>query len=216
MQYDGLAWACALAALLVLAAAGRILLARGWLLAWLRGCCGFALLFLALLGVAVAYDLHGYRALPAADQPLLTIGFQAEGHQRYRVTLREAGRERSLFLSGDLWQLDARLFGWRGLAQLIGLQPGYRLEALSGRYRRAEQQALAEPGRVALAASPYGIDLWRWLHDGRHDFLLFDVQGARVTFLPMADGAVYVLRMSAAGLQAETQNQAARQALGRE
>ncbi|HYQ37485.1 MAG TPA: hypothetical protein VER09_00935 [Pseudomonas sp.] len=213
MQYNGLAWASALVALMVLAIAGRILFDRSWFLGWLRGTCGLLLLALALLAGGVAYDLHSYGPLPPPGKPLLTLSFQAEGSQRYRVTLREAGRERSMILSGDLWQLDARVFGWKGLATLIGLQPGYRLELLTGRYRAAEQQAAAEPSRMLLASSPYGIDLWRWLREGRHDLFLFDARGARVTFLPMADGAVYAISLNSSGLLAEPQSQAAREAL---
>ena len=48
---------------------------------------------------------------------------------------------------------------WKGLAELIGLEPGYRLERLSGRFLAIEQQALAQHGRVQLAESPYGLDL---------------------------------------------------------
>ena len=40
-----------------------------------------------------------------------------------------------------MWQLDGRLIRWKGLAELIGLEPGYRLERLSGRFLAIEQQA---------------------------------------------------------------------------
>lgn len=213
MQYNGLAWAVALIALLVLAIGGRMLLQRGWFRGWLRGTCGLAILGLAALIALVAYDLRSYSPLPPAGEPLLTLSVKAEGSQRYLVTLREGGQERSAILNGDLWQLDARVLAWKGLATLIGLRPGYRLELLAGRYLAMEQQTSAEPSRVALAASPYGVDLWRWLREGRRDLFLFDARGARVTFLPLTDGAVYAVRLAGTGLLAEPQNQAARDAL---
>ena len=120
-----------------------------------------------------------------------------------------------MIVQGDLWQLDARVFGWKGLATLIGLQPGYRLELLRGRYLAMEQQIGAEPSRIELARSPWGIDLWRWLRESRRDLFLFEASGARVTFLPLADGAVYGVRLTSAGLLAEPQNSAAEQALQR-
>lgn len=215
MQYNGLAWAMALVGLMVLAIAGRILIDRSWFLGWLRGTCGLAFLALAGLVAVVAYDLLSYTPLPSQGRTLLTLSFQAEGNQRYRATLREGGQERSLILSGDLWQLDARVFGWKGLASLIGLQAGYRLEQLTARYLATEQQASAEPSRIALAASPYGIDLWRWLREGRHDLFLFDAQGERVTFLPMVDGAVYNVSLGLAGLEATPQSPAAQAAVAR-
>lgn len=156
MQYDGLAWAVALLAVLALLVALRILLNTGWFLGWLRGTCGLAFLALAGLVGLVAYDLYAYAPLQPG-KPLVTLSFKADGPQRYQVTLLEGGRERTVTLEGDMWQLDGRLIRWKGLAELIGLEPGYRLERLSGRFLAIEQQALAQHGRVQLAESPYGV-----------------------------------------------------------
>ena len=38
--------------------------------------------------------------------------------------------------------LDLNLLRWKSLAELIGLESGYRLERLSGRYLAVEQQNL--------------------------------------------------------------------------
>lgn len=211
MQYDGLAWATALVALLAVLVAVRILFGGQWLLGWLRGTCGLAFLGLAGLVGLVAYDLSSYAPLPQ-DKPLLTLSFKADG-PLYRVNLLEGGRERSVTLEGDLWQLDARLLQWKGLAALIGLQPGYRLEKLTGRFLAIEQQTLAQHARVDLAHSPYGVDLWRWLRLGQHDLFMFDPQARRVTYLPIADDAVYAVSLTPTGLLAQPMNQAAKQAL---
>lgn len=118
-----------------------------------------------------------------------------------------------MLLDGDLWQLDARLFKWKGLGDLLGLQPGYRLERLSGRYLAIEQQALAQHSRAPLAESPYGVDVWRWLRLTQQDFFLFLPEAQRVTYLPMADGAVFSVSLSPTGLLAEPLNQSAVEAL---
>lgn len=211
MQYDALAWATALLALLAVLVAARILFGGQWLLGWLRGTCGLAFLGLAGLVGLVAYDLSSYAPLPQ-DKPLLTLSFKADG-PLYRVNLLEGGRERSVTLEGDLWQLDARLLQWKGLAALIGLRPGYRLEKLTGRFLAIEQQTLAQHARAELAHSPYGVDLWRWLRQGPHDLLMFDAQARRVTYLPIADDAVYAVSLTPTGLLAQPMNQAAKQAL---
>ena len=143
----------------------------------------------------------------------ISARFAAEGAQRYRVNLLEGGEERQVLLEGDLWQLDARLLGWKGLAALIGLEPGYRLEKLSGRFLAIEQQETARHAQVQLAQSPYGIDLWRWLRLGQRDLFLFEPQAARVTYLPIADGAVFSVSLSPTGLLAKPMNQVAEQAL---
>ena len=212
MQYDGLAWFTGLLALLALFIAARILFTRHWFLAWLRGTAGLAFLALALLIGVIAYDLRSYDP-QVQDKPLVTLSFSADGPQRYRVNLLEGGEEREVTLEGDLWQLDARLLGWKGLAALIGLQPGYRLEKLSGRFLAIEQQQSARFARVALAESPYGIDLWRWLRLGQRDLFLFEPQAARVTYLPIADGAVFSVSLGPTGLMAQPMNQVAQQAL---
>ncbi|MGJ0534780.1 MAG: hypothetical protein ACR65W_16210 [Methylocystis sp.] len=211
MQYDALAWATALLALLAVLVAARILFGGQWLLGWLRGTCGLAFLGLAGLVGLVAYDLSSYAPLPQ-DKPLLTLSFKADG-PLYRVNLLEGGRERSVTLEGDLWQLDARLLQWKGLAALIGLRPGYRLEKLTGRFLAIEQQTLAQHARAELAHSPYGVDLWRRLRQGQHDLLMFDAQARRVTYLPIADDAVYAVSLTPTGLLAQPMNQAAKQAL---
>jgi len=212
MQHDGLAWFTGLLALLALFIAARILFSPNWFLAWLRGTAGLAFLALALLVGVVAYDLRSYDA-QVQDKPLVTLSFVADGAQRYRVNLLEGGEEREVLLEGDLWQLDARLLGWKGLAALIGLEPGYRLEKLSGRFLAIEQQQNARHAQVQLAQSPYSIDLWRWLRLGQRDLFLFEPQAARVTYLPIADGAMFAVSLSPTGLLAKPLNQAAEQAL---
>lgn len=210
MQYDGLAWTFALVALLALLVAARILFDRHWFLGWLRGCAGLVFVALAGLVALAAWDLRSYQPLPA-DRPLATLSFRQLAPQRFEVKVLEGNNERSLELDGDLWQLDVRIMQWKGLAALIGLAPGYRLQSLSGRFLAVEQQSQAR--RLELASSGSGIDLWRWLRDGQHDLLIFRPQAGRVSFLPLADQAVFSVHSGPAGLQAEPVNQAAIQAL---
>lgn len=211
MQYGGLAWATALLGVLAAFVAARILFNRQWFLGWLRGMCGLAFLGVAALVGVIAYDLYSYTPIPEG-KPLATISFKADG-PLYRVNVLEGAQERTLTLEGDLWQLDARFLHWKGLAALIGLEPGYRLEKLSGRFLSIEQQSLAQHTRIELARSPYGLDLWRWMRLGQHDLFIFDPQARRVTYLPLADEAVYSINITPAGLLAEPMNQAAKQAL---
>lgn len=215
MQYNGLAWAAALVALLVLTLGGRLLLRRGWLLGWIRGTCGLALLALAGVVGVVAWDLRSYAALPPPGEELAILDIEAQGSQRYRVSLQEGERRRDLIVNGELWRLDARVLGWKGLAALIGLRPGYRLELLAARYRDVGRQDGGESSRIPLAQSLYGIDLWRWLRESGWDLFLFDIRGERLTFLPLVDGAAYRVRLTGSGLLAEPHNQVAREALAR-
>lgn len=212
MQFIGLAIGFAVLALVVLLFASRILIAEQWLLGWLRGMVGLSLLAVALTGGLLAYDISTYRAIPQ-DQPLFTLSVQAQSAQRYQVTLLEGVTERSFLLDGDLWQLDARQLKWKGLADLIGLQPGYRLQTLSGRFLAIEQQELAQFTKVDLAQSLYGIDFWYWLRSLQKDLYIVDTNALRVNYLPIADGAVYSVSLVPTGLLAKPLNSAAQQAL---
>jgi hypothetical protein len=212
MQYDGMAWGIGLLALLAIWVAARILLNGSWFFGWLRGTLGLLLVAVAAVIVTLALDLGTYSAVPA-DKPLVTIGFEADGPQRYRVNLLQGGTEQTVSLDGDLWQLDVRLLQWKGLAALIGLEPGYRLEKLTGRYLSMEQQQQSLSTKVALSQSRYGIDLWHWLRMGNSDLYVFDPQARRVNYLPMANGAVYTISLAATGLLVHPLNLAAEQAL---
>ncbi|HHX35179.1 MAG TPA: hypothetical protein GX719_07915 [Gammaproteobacteria bacterium] len=212
MQFIGLGIGFAILALVILLFAIRLLLGENWLMGWLRGMFGLTLLALALTGGLIAYDISTYQEIPS-DRPLLTLSAVAEGQQRYRVTLLEGAIERSFLLDGDLWQLDVRQLHWKGLAHLIGLESGYRLETLNGRFFTAEQQELASFTQVDLAGSLYGVDFWQWLRHFQKDLFIVDANPLRVNYLPIADGAVYSVSLAPTGLLAQPLNSAAKQAL---
>lgn len=212
MQFIGLAIGFSVLVLVVFLFASRILLAERWLLGWLRGMVGLSLLAVALVGGLIAYDISTYQQIPQ-DQPLFTLRMQAQSPHRYQVTVLEGATERSFILDGDLWQLDARQLKWKGLADLIGLQPGYRLETLKGRFLAIEQQELAQFTEVELARSVYRIDFWYWLRTLQKDLFIVDANALRVNHLPLADGAVYSVSLVPTGLLATPLNSAAKQAL---
>ena len=99
------------------------------------------------------------------------------------------------------------------LAELIGLESGYRLERLSGRYLAVEQQNLARHGRVVLSEKPLGMDIWQSLQLGQRDMYLVEAQALRVDYMPIADGASYAVELAPTGLLARPLNAAATEAL---
>ncbi len=212
MQFIGLAIGFAVLALIVLVFASRLLIAERWFLGWLRGMLGLSLLAVALTGGLLAYDISTYQEIPQ-EQPLFTFSVQAQSPQRYQVTILEGEIERQFLLDGDLWQLDARQLKWKGLADLIGLNSGYRLQTLNGRFLAIEQQELAQFTQVDLAHSLYGIDFWAWLSSLQKDLLIVKTNALRVNYLPLADGAVYSVSLVPTGLLAKPLNSAAQQAL---
>ena len=212
MQYNGLAWFTALLALLALLVAGRILFNRHWLLGWLRGTFGMACLVLAGMVALVARDLLLYAPLPDG-KPLATLNFSAIGDQQFSVTLVVGAQEQEVALNGDLWQLDTRLLYMQGLATLIGLESGYRLEKLSGRYLAIEQQDLARTTDVSLVEPVLGVDIWRWLRMVQHQAYWLDADMVRSAPMPMADGAIFAVRLAPSGLVAQPFNLTAQQVM---
>lgn len=212
MQFIGLGIGIAILALVVLLFATRILFDKHWLMGWLRGMFGLTLLSAAVAGGLIAYDISTYQEIPS-DKPLLMLSAQAEGVQRYRVNIIEGAVERNFLLDGDLWQLDVRQLKWKGLADLIGLNQGYRLEVLSGRFLSIEQQELAQFTHVELAKSLYGADFWKGLRNFNKDLFVVEANALRVNYLPIADGAVYSVSLTPTGLLAKPLNSAAQQAV---
>jgi hypothetical protein len=212
MQYIGLAVVVALLALVSALIAVRTLGGGHWLLGWLRGTFGMLVLALAALVGLIAWDVATYQPL-GQGAPLASLTFQADGQQRYQVKVQEGQRIRFVTLEGDLWQLDMRALYWKGLAALIGLEPGYRLERLSGRYLAVEQQDQAIRPSVRLEHSLVEVDFWAWLHRCQCASLMLDAQLRRVSYLPIADGAVYTVEMAPTGLLAKPANVVAEQAM---
>lgn len=212
MQYLGLAVVVAMPAVVIVLLALRMLIGGNWLLGWLRGSFGLLLLGLATIVGLLAFDVSGYA--PIADEPLATVRFQAQGSQRYEAVIRQGGQERSVTLEGELWQLQMHVLRWRGLAALIGLEPGYRLDTLSGRYLSVEQQEQARHIRVSLAARPLiPAALWDSVQVVERELPFIDWQVHRLSYLPIADGAAYDVSISPTGLLATPANAKAKQAL---
>lgn len=212
MQYLGLAVIVALFGLIILLVAIRILANGRWLLGWLRGCLGMFVLALSVVVGLAAWDVSSYQPLPA-DKPVATLAFHADGPQRYRVELNTLSKMSRFTLEGDLWQLDMRVLEWKGLATLIGLEPGFRLAQVTGRYLAVEQQDRTRHPRVMLSESPAGVDLWLGVQRCQCAPLVIDAQLRRVSYLPTADGAEYAIELAPTGLLAKPLNAAAEQAL---
>lgn len=169
---------------------------------------GAGLLALAAVAVALFAGLYTYQRL-TYEQTVAELRFKriADGHYQVRIT--EPNRAAQTFqLQGDEWQLDARIVKWHGAANLLGLDPFYRLERLSGRYRDARQEQ-NRPRRVHALAKDAGLDLWdmtqrygRWLP-------WLDVSYGSATYMPMAEDARYQVKLTTTGLLARPTNPAA-------
>lgn len=212
MQFTGLAIAAGLLALIVLWLGARTLWKGPWLLAWLRGCLGVGLLAAALMLGLLGYDFSTYQER-LSGQPVAVVSIRDGNQGLFQVTLIEGEQSRQFMLEGEQWGLEARLLNWRGVALLIGLQPGYRLEAMQGRYLAMEQQILSRYPEQPLKPSLPGPDLWRLVHDWARNNPLLEARREAVQYLPLHNGARYELSWLPTGLQARPLNDIAEQEL---
>jgi hypothetical protein len=120
---------------------------------------------------------------------------------------------RTFVLDGDEWQLDARIVKWRpAAAVMFGLEPRYRLERLSGRYRDLAREQSA-------VRTVHGLGDARWpqlaeIVDQSFRLLPWvDAYYGSSAFLPMAHGAAYRVQASQSGLVARPANAAAERAV---
>lgn len=158
-----------------------------------------ALLTVTTLAAAfLALALHGYDRL-TTEVPVARLHFQQVGPQRFEATVTTAD-DRRLHLSvlGDEWQLDARVVKWRPIAVLAGLDPVYRLDRLSGRYRDLERER-SDARSVHDLTGGDRVDLWR-LAERYPSWLPFvDTEYGSGAYLPMRDGASYEVTLSPLG-----------------
>ena len=166
--------------------------------ALLRALLLLVALLLALVFAGFGTGLSGYARL-LADAPVAELAVRQLGPQRFGVRLTRAdGAHASYELTGDQWQLDARVIRWSVPALLAGLPPLYRLERLSGRYQDIHQERDAPRSVHALDTRAFP-DLWT-LKRQHPDWLPFvDADYGSAAYLPLLDGARYTVLLNARG-----------------
>jgi len=203
----------ALAGILFLFAAMRRLRQRRIVSGLFHGATALVLVLLVVASALILANLSTYRRL-SYEQPAGELQLTRTGERQFDALLSYPNGTRANYaLRGDEWQVDARVLKWHAFANLIGFDTAYRLERLSGRYSRAEDE-VAQP-RTAYALNPSQlVDPWDLAHRYRSWIPWVDAVYGSATFLPMADGALYEIKVSQSGLLARPLNQAARDAVG--
>jgi hypothetical protein len=171
---------------------------------------------LVLLGVAgglVATNLVTYARL-THEQEAARITTRRVAERQYTVSVQIPQRPpRNYDVSGDEWQIDARVLKWRGIGTLLGFDTVYRLERLSGRYGDVQSERSA-PRSVHELVEDRGVDFWS-VARGYQRYLPFaDALYGSAAYVPMAEGAEYLVTVSSSGLVVRPANDAARNAVG--
>jgi hypothetical protein len=213
MTLTALIVVCALAGVLLLFAAVRRLRRRRVFGGMLSGFSGLVLLLLSACAALIAANLVTYQRL-SFEQPAGELQLSRTGPREYSAVLTyPAGEHATFALRGDEWQVDARVLKWHAFANLVGFDTAYRLERISGRYARIEDER-SQARTVYDLNAPQRIDPWDLIHRYHSWLPWLDAFYGSATFLPMADGALYEIKVSQSGLVARPLNQAARDAVG--
>jgi hypothetical protein len=213
MTFTALIVLFALAGILFFVAAVRRLRRRRLFGGALHGATALVLILLSACAVLIAANLRTYQRL-TFEQPAGELQLTRTGDREFNAVLTYPGGEHANFaLRGDEWQVDARLLKWHAFANMIGFDTAYRLERIGGRFTRIEdERSMART--VYSLNPPQPIDPWELVHRYRSWVPWIDAVYGSATFLPMADGALYEIKVSQSGLIARPLNQAARDAVG--
>jgi hypothetical protein len=213
MTFTALIVVFALTGVLFLILAVRRLRRRRLLGGALHGATALIFVLLSIGAVMVAANLRTYQRL-SFEQPAGELQLTRTGDRAYNAVLTyPSGAHASFALHGDEWQVDARVLKWHAFANLVGFDTAYRLERIGGRYSRIEDER-AKARTVYSLNSPQRIDPWDLVHRYHSWMPWMDALYGSATYLPMADGALYEIKVSQSGLVARPLNQAARDAVG--
>lgn len=168
---------------------------------------------LGTAGILLFTSYLGYERL-TAEQLVGVIEFSQSAPEEYTARLMIDGQlDRLLTLRGDEWQLDARVVTWQPPATILGLEPVYQLERLSGRYSSIDREQ-TESRTVHGLAEERPLDLWSLARKFPKWTPGVDAFYGTATYLPMADGARFRVTLSRDALVARPINDSARQAVG--
>lgn len=163
--------------------------------------------------ILLAFSYYGYGRL--VDEQLVSqIEFSRAATDTYIARVMIEGQsDRLLELSGNEWQMDARVINWKPPATLLGLDPIYQLDRLSGRYADINEERTAARTVHALSDAPT-LDVWQVARKFPVLMPGVDAYYGTATYLPMADGARFEVTLTRTALIARPANEAARQAVG--
>ncbi len=176
------------------------------------GACvgGLASATIVSLIAVLAFSYFSYARL-TSEQSVSRIQFTRIAPFEFRARLMIEGQLDQFFvLTGDEWQMDVRLVTWKAPATILGFDPIFRLDRLSGRYGDVDQERTQPRSVHALSRAPV-LDVWGvarrapWLLPG------VDAQYGAATYVPMLDGALYEVSLSRDALIARPANDIARE-----
>ncbi len=163
-------------------------------------CIGAALTLTASATLLMtAVNLYSYQRL-THETPVARLAVKEAAPQTFMVTLEKEGQAPQTYeVHGDEWQLDVRFIKWKSWAVLLGRDPLFRFERLSGRYREVAQEQRAKRS-VYVLSNAVGIDLWELARDYGRWLPWVDAYYGSAAYMPLVDGASYGVTLAHSGV----------------
>jgi hypothetical protein len=213
MTFTALIIVCALLSVLFVFSSARRFRRRQLLAGTAHGGTALILLLLCVSVLLLGMTLRRYQRL-SYEQLAGEVQFTRTGDRAFDAHLSYPGGEQESYaLKGDEWQVDARVLKWHAFANLVGFDSAYRLERISGRYTDIKDEQ-TQPRTVYELSPPERVDPWSLVRRYHSYIPWVDALYGNATFLPMADGALFEIKVSQSGLVSRPLNQAARVAVG--
>lgn len=170
--------------------------------------------FLGLAGVVslAGLNLQTYKRL-TFERPVAVLTFtQSDTPDGYIVNMVYPGGEQAVVeLTGDEWELNARVVKFKAFSNLLGFDSVYKLDRVYGRY--TDVARASETNGKKLSTNP-GLDVVAMAIDNGGKFGVEDARYGSAVYNPMADGLSFIVCMTQAGLIARPNNRAAAQSVG--
>jgi len=163
--------------------------------------------------IMLAFSYYGYGRL-VDEQYIGKIKFAESAPEQFVARLMLDEQQDKMFqILGDEWQIDARVVTWKPPATLLGLDPIFQLDRLSGRYSDVEEE-LSKSRSVHALSEPVTLDVWQFARKYPKLMPGVDAHYGTATYLPMAHDAIFEVTMTRTGLIARPVNEAAENAVG--
>lgn len=173
---------------------------------------GLGMASIGLLFLAAAMNLYTYHRL-TAEVLVASVTIKQIAPNTYELALSEAGKQPASFkIIGDEWQLDARFLRWKSWATILGQDPMFRLERLSGRYSDIEQAKTGERSLYALNEQS-GMDVWKLGRQYAEWLPFMDAYFGSSVYMPLAADGEYRVTATDSGLMVRAVNTPAQDVL---
>lgn len=161
----------------------------------------------------VAVTLNAWQRL-SGEEHVTQVQFVRKGDKTYTAMFTYPGPRIQVFdMKGDDWQVGARMLKWNGPSNLLGFSTLYRMDQIAGHYAKPEEEKSAPHTAYALS-NPERVDTWQLARDAKEWVgAWIDATEGSGAVLPMADTALYEVRVSSTGVSARPLNDAAKKAV---